>query len=417
MNSGLPLDERHSFRARWLFPLDGQPIENGTVEITRGRISAIHDRHDPRARDLGNVAIIPGLVNAHTHLEFSDLSRPLGPADSFTEWVRAVVDHRRNRKTDRLQLVRQGLCECADAGTTALGEITTDEASLAALDERGPAVCAFRESIGFLAEQIDEQLQTARRFLDAVELPSQARVTRGLSPHAPYSVHPELFARLVDLATEKRAPVAIHLAETRAEIEFLDRGTGPFLGLLQNFGVWKEDVIPRGSRPLDYLRSLQRLDRALVVHGNYLSDEEISFVAERPHLTVVYCPRTHAYFGHEAHPWQQLLSQGGSVAIGTDSRASNPDLSLWRELCFLHSHFPRVAPATLLKLGTAAGARALNLPGDDWCLKPGGAANLAVISLGSTAGGEPYALLFDERNSIRTAMGNGAWYGPLDKAL
>ncbi len=417
MNSGPPLDERHSYRARWLFPLDGRAIENGTVEITRGRISAIHARHDPQARDLGNVAIIPGLVNAHTHLEFSDLSQPLGPADSFTDWIRAVVDHRRRRRTVSLQLVREGLRECADAGTTALGEITTDNASLAALNERGPAVCAFREAVGFLAEQIDEQLQTARRFLEAAASAPQTHITRGLSPHAPYSVHPELFARLVDLATEKKAPVAIHLAETRAEIEFLDRGTGPFLGLLQNFGVWKEGVIPRGSRPLDYLRSLQRLDRALVVHGNYLSDEEISFVAERPHLTVVYCPRTHAYFAHETHPWQQLLAQGGSVAIGTDSRASNPDLSLWRELCFLHSHFPRVSPATLLKLGTTAGARALNHPGDDWGLKPGCAANLAVISLASTVGGEPYALLFDTRNCVRAAMGNGSWYGPHDKAL
>jgi cytosine/adenosine deaminase-related metal-dependent hydrolase len=146
------------------------------------------------------------------------------------------------------------------------------------------------------------------------------------------------------------------------------------------------------------------------VHGNYLNDTEIDYIASRPHLTVVYCPRTHAYFGHSPHPWLRLLERGASVAIGTDSRASNPDLSLWRELCFLRDHFPNVDPRTLLKLGTVNGAQALGLGADDWSLKPGRAANLAVVDFDESAPGDPYHAIFRGNRAISGTMLQGRWF-------
>ena len=179
--------------------------------------------------------------------------------------------------------------------------------------------------------------------------------------------------------------------------------------MLRQFGAWSDGVFPRGSRPIDYLRVLEPLDRALIVHGNYLDREEIDFIAARPQLAVVYCPRTHAYFGHEAHCWLELMERGGSVAIGTDGRGSNPDLSLLRELCFLRDRFPEAAPQTLLRLGTACGARALGFDPADWSLAPGKAANLAVVNLDATDRVDPYDAVLDRRCSVAGTMRGGLW--------
>ena len=137
--------------------------------------------------------------------------------------------------------------------------------------------------------------------------------SRGISPHAPYTVHPGLLKRLVALAVEKKLPVAMHLAESREELELLATGTGPFRDLLVDRSMWDTEAIPLGSTPLDYLRTLAEAPRALVIHGNNLSDEEIGFLAaHRERMSVVYCPRTHAYFGHDPYPLEQNAGRWGA---------------------------------------------------------------------------------------------------------
>jgi cytosine/adenosine deaminase-related metal-dependent hydrolase len=222
-------------------------------------------------------------------------------------------------------------------------------------------------------------------------------------------VHPQLFAELVRLADEFNAPLAMHLAESRGELELLARGTGEFLEFLQRLGVWRPDAIAHGTRPMDYLRPLSALNHALVIHGNYLADDEIEFLSGCETITVVYCPRTHAFFGHDPHPWRRLSANGANVAIGTDSRASNPDLSVWNELSFLHTHFPDVPPSTLLELGTIRGARALGLGHETGSLPAGKAADLAVVSLPPADSTDPYALLFDPDAEITGTMCRGMW--------
>ena len=155
-------------------------------------------------------------------------------------------------------------------------------------------------------------------------------------------MHPELFRGLVDLAVARRAPLAMHLAETREELQLLALGTGEFVPFLEELGVWRPEAIPRESRPLDYFHELARVETALAIHGNYLALDEIEFLAGHPNVSVVYCPRTHAYFRHAAHPWRKLLARGVNVALGTDSRGSNPDLSVWNELLFLRTLAPDV---------------------------------------------------------------------------
>jgi cytosine/adenosine deaminase-related metal-dependent hydrolase len=394
------------YKAAWVIPMDRPPIENGVVEVHRGWIAAVRPAL-PResAADLGDVALLPGLVNAHAHLEFSSVAEPFQPARPFTDWIRSLVAYRRrelasNSPAARIA-VQRGAAEAVQSGTTLLGEIATADWSDGRLPTRRPHVVAFRELIGLRPELVNVQVELAAEWLRS----SADRVTRGLSPHAPYSVSPELLARSVALARQCHAPVAMHLAETREELQFLAEGRGPFVEMLQSFGAWPEGGQPTGRRPLDVLQSLADAPQALVVHGNYLADDELDFVAARPWMSVVYCPRTHEFFGHEAHPWRRLLAKGANVALGTDGRGSNPDLSLWNELVFLHARFPDVAPNTLLELGTLRGARALGREQDCGSLSVGKRADLIAVSLpDSAARRDPLETLIGADREIRRVM-------------
>ena len=405
------------YKAAWVIPVDRPPIENGVVEIHDGLITVVRSAlpHES-CHDLGDVALLPGLVNAHAHLEFSLVESPFGgiqPARPFTDWIRLLVAYR----TDRGQALRNfgigrgqfrnseapdplnsGAIEAAESGTSLLGEIATAGWNAMALPANGPRVVAFRELIGLKPETADLQITLAEEWLRR----ESQRVTYGLSPHAPYSVAPELLRRSVDLAKQFDAPVAMHLAETRAELEFLAHGRGEFVEMLKSFGAWPEEGLPLGRRPLDILRTLADAPRALVVHGNYLADDELDFIAARPQMSVVYCPRTHEFFGHEPHPWRQLLAKGANVALGTDGRGSNPDLSLWNELVFLRERFPDVAPCTLLELGTLAGAKALGCEHDCGTITPGKRADLIAISL--TGSGDPLEKLLVAGRPISIGM-------------
>lgn len=390
-----------SYRARWVLPVGSAPLENGVVEVTDGVVTAIHNRAAPDAEWLGNVAIVPALVNAHAHLEFSDLDTPLEPSQPFTAWIRRLMAYRGERDIDPADAARLGRAESAAAGTGLIGEIATEGWSARAFDGPGPEVVALRELIGLGPERIAEQRDLAREHLGLGP-------TVGLSPHAPYSVHPDLLEAAVELAAEHSVPLAIHLAETVAELELLQVGSGELAEMLREFGVWRDGLFGKGTRPLAYLEPLAKLRDALVVHGNYLANDEVAWLARHPHIALVYCPRTHAYFGHAGHPWRELIAAGGTVAIGTDGRGSNPDLSVWNELRFLHERFPEFDPRTLLELGTRNGARALGREGRFGSITPGRPAHLAVVQLPAADATDPHAILFDGTSVTRT-MVHGEW--------
>ncbi|MGQ0635529.1 MAG: amidohydrolase family protein [Planctomycetaceae bacterium] len=407
--------------ARWVLPVDGPPLERGVVEIEGGLITALHSKPPgPNAVDLGSVALIPGLVNAHTHLELSDVDAPLPFAGSFTDWLGSVIEHRRARAAGATATpattpaVIRGCRECLAQGTTLVADIVSPEWNPATVAETSLPVVALLECLGLSAERILEQVRAALNHLRQAESGSEPGVQRGLSPHAPYSVHPDLLSALVDIAVSHEAPVAIHLAETEAERDLLAGGRGPFVEFLKSIGAWRDGVFRGGLRFADYLRELARAPWGLVIHGNYLAGEDLDLLAGCPHLSVVYCPRTHARFGHAPHPWQTLLSRGIAVALGTDSRASNPDLSLWRELQFLHERHPEFPPHRLLELGTREGARALNTENTRGTLTPGKRADLAVVALPAHPAADPYDLLFHSTARISATMVGGGKSVPQD---
>ncbi|WP_339728796.1 amidohydrolase family protein [uncultured Gimesia sp.] len=405
--------ERQILKARWVFPVDRPPLEGAVVEVEGSRIAAVYAGDHPQAIDLGNSALIPGLVNAHTHLEFSHLERPLGPTAPFTDWIRSIMKSRFESHVSVKQSIQQGIAESLAAGTTCLGEIATSVESVHQLGQTEPAPRAvvFRECLGFSADRIAGQEQMAAEFLEQqTEGEMYGRLRLGLSPHAPYSVHPDLYLNLVQQARDQGVPVAVHLAETQAELDLLERKQGPFVELLSELGLWDPRILNEGMRLYDYLVPLAELTSALAVHGNYFGKEEIEFLRQAPQISVVYCPRTHHYFGHPPHPWLTLISQGINVALGTDSRASNPDLSLWNELLFLREAFPGISTGLILECGTLAGARALELSDEIGSVTVGKRADLALIQLPDSAAGLSGSdLLLNSGSHVSRLMLNGCW--------
>jgi cytosine/adenosine deaminase-related metal-dependent hydrolase len=362
--------------------------------------------------DLGDVAIVPGLVNAHTHLEFSALPHPLGtPGISLPDWLRLVIEHRQAAGVDPYQAVARGLEECLAAGTSAVGEIaTTDWRAADALPQTMPSTVMFHESIGPTPARAQSAIAAAQKFL-AVQ-GTRPDVLPALCPHAPYTVHPHLLSSLVELSRQYRVPVAMHLAESREELELLLLSAGPIRELLESVGAWEPSDSGRLACIGDYLAELAKAHRALVIHGNYLDGEQVAFLAaHRQTMSVVYCPRTHDYFGHEPYPLASRLAAGVAMALGTDSRASNPDLNVFEEMRFVAAHHPDVDPAAVFRLGTLGGAASLGLDDRTGTIEPGKQADLAIVALGDHASADPHEWLFAPESRVVQTCTRGQWSG------
>jgi len=400
MSAPAPPLPPHALKARWVFPVAAAPIPDGVVTLDGERIVDVGaaPAGDVPVEDLGSVALLPGLVNAHTHLDLSHLARPLGePGMGFVDWIRRVIEHRLETQSDRP--VERGIEESIRCGVTTLGDVSQPAVPRGPYDAAPLDCTVFLELIGLEPERITSALEAARIHVGAGR--QSARWQPGLSPHAPYSVHPRLLDAVISRMGRERVPLAFHLAESREELELLGSGAGPFRELLQDMGVWTPGMIRPGTRPLDYLARLARTSRSLVIHGNYLDDEEIALVAEHAErMAVVYCPRTHAYFGHAPYPLEKMLSAGVPVALGTDSRASSPDLDLLAEMREASSKHPNVPRETVLRLGTLGGAEALGRAADAGTLEPDKLANLTAVSLPPGAEGEPHDLLFEAGGEV-----------------
>jgi cytosine/adenosine deaminase-related metal-dependent hydrolase len=383
----------HTLAARYVFPVTGDPVPEGMVVVDEGRIVSVGSvACRGQLEDLGNVAILPGLVNAHTHLELSGFQRPLGTAGmSLPEWIRQLMAAR--PAVDARRAVCRGLAECEWRGVAALGDIAQPGWSAEPLAESPIRTTVFLELIGPTAARRDAAIELARQHLGARR--PDAAWQAGLSPHAPYTVRRDLLDAVVEMSATARVPLAFHLAESREELELLRSGTGPLRELLEELGAWEPGGFAPGGRPLDYLQALAAADRSLVIHGNYFDSEEIAFLGRHaPRMTVVYCPRSHAWFGHSPYPLAGMLAAGALVALGTDSRASAPDLSLLEEMREAAWRHPGVTAEQFVRMATLNGAKALGLDRELGTLEPGKAAELTIVPLPERSG-DPYKLLLN----------------------
>jgi aminodeoxyfutalosine deaminase len=372
-----------SFHVRRLLNPGDAPLKNVQVSVDEaGILTEIRSMPDSRASDALPVALIPPLINAHTHLEFSSLLKPLLPAAPFPDWIRSVIRYRNSGSSAAgaaAESISRGIRESRAAGVLAIGEITTGEVA-DLLPQAGGQLISFRECIGLSPERIESQLEAVQRHLTQCRVHS---VRAAVSPHAPYSVHPELFDALADIAEQHQLPIAMHLAETQDEMQLLESGTGRFADFLQELGIWNDRIFPGGRSVTPLLERLARNPRALAIHGNYLNRQQLTQLAEQRGPAIVYCPRTHRYFAHDPHPWLQLSAAGVPVILGTDSRASSPDLSIWNEVQ-LATHQAVTAGSQfafelVLPMVTSCPARILGLNPDDFLIRPGQPLNAVVM--------------------------------------
>lgn len=320
---------------RWLVSGTEVPLEYMRLTESAGVISDVRPIPDSERQSVAPLMLMPPLVNSHTHLEFSGLSEPLGPRDSFAGWIGTVLQQRNHPERDSAVEISKGLWECECNFLHTVGEIVTGSEISEYPESQALQKVMFQEVIGLTDSRIDEQYSMAVARVQQIRASGRQDLLAGLSPHASYTVHPDLLQRLTALSTEYGLTVAMHLAETRAEMQLLERGNGELAELLQRMGLFSARLFPGGRTICELLEILAAAPSALVVHGNYLGPEELKFLQQHPRMTVVYCPRTHAWFRHDDYPLQAMLASGIRVVLGTDSRASNPDLNLMQELAFV----------------------------------------------------------------------------------
>lgn len=374
-------------RAAWVCPVAAPPLADGWVTVRSGRIAQVGSGHDApaatRTELLGDVVLLPGLVNAHTHLELSWLRGRVPPADDFLSWVGDLMKARRGLEQpgDRATSdpARAAIASMRATGTVAVGDISNALITPQLLtDARMPAV-VFHELLGF--KVTDGPRHVAEAVARHVGLASEY-VRMAVAPHAPFSVSRELFDAIRDhVADAVPAPTSVHVGESREEVTLLTTGGGPWRERLKTLGAWREGWTAPGVGPGDYLCDLGVIaEGTLVVHGVQLADSELARIAEAG-ATLVTCPRSNVWVGVGAPPIERFLTSGVSLALGTDSLASVSDLNLFSELAVLGQIAPEAPSRELLAMATQGGADALGLGDDFGAILPGRRAVLVAVKV------------------------------------
>ena len=373
------------FTADWLLPIANAPLRHGAVTIADGRIVSVDAGGSAAAVDLGRVAILPALVNAHTHLELSYLHGRIPPRERFLDWIGELMAARRQfpdpADAGIVSAARRGIDELRASGTGLVGDVSNTLVTVPLLRESGVAAHVFYELLGFNVTDPEQRVSAARAEISA--LAADGDVVRvSLAPHAPYSVSPALFTAIRgDLDAHPGGVSTVHLGESPEEVEFLKRGSGPWRTMLEQLGVWTDDWRAPGVSPVGYLSELGFLDRCvLTVHGVQFDGDDLSRLASLG-VTIVSCPRSNVYVGVGAPPIEAFYAMDVDVAFGTDSLASAPDLNLFGELAAARRLAPRVTARRLLESATLVGARALGFERDFGTVEPGKRAALIAVRL------------------------------------
>lgn len=378
------------YHASWVLPIASPPLRNGTVVEQDGRIAYVGPRKGAPSGgddiDLGDVMLLPGLVNAHCHLELTAM-RGFLDGLGFREWIVRLTLARRAVLTPDMLLdaARLGVDEGLQYGITTFADTGDTGAGFDAMLERGARGLCYREVFGPDPAQCDEAVAA----LDAKVAEMQERATSlvgvGVSPHAPYTVSDALFRATASLARARKLPLAVHIAESEAESQLVERASGEFAEAFRARGL---DVSPRARTPIALLESLGVLDaRALLIHCVRVDADDIGAIA-RHDCPVAHCPASNAKLGHGIAPLAALLAAGVRVGVGTDSVASNDRMDLLDEarLASLFAtaregRHDALGAERALELATLGGARALGLDGEIGTLEVGKAADLTAFPI------------------------------------
>jgi len=365
------------YRAAWVLPIAGPPIRGGVVAVDGELIAAVGPHGGGAVEDLGGVAILPGVVNAHTHLELSWMRGQVPPNASMPAWAASLMALRRTVSPEPAEPIADAIREARRAGTSLVGDVTNTFATYEPLLDSELSAALFRELLGFSAADPDAVVRVAQDQIAA--LTPVAWLRPSLAPHAPYSVSPALM-RAIGRGNGDR-PLSIHLGESAQEVQFLRDGTGEWRALLERLGVWNAAWTPPACGPVDYLDGFGLVnERLIAVHGVQFTDGELARLAAAA-ATVVTCPRSNRWTGAGAPPIERFYASGARVAIGTDSLASVADLNLFAELAEVRRLAPGVPASRILASATLAGAQALGFASELGSIEPGKRADLLAVRL------------------------------------
>ena len=407
-------------RARIVLPISQPPIEDGAVAISAGRVTAIGrwrdvSGGDNEVMDLGESVLLPGLVNAHCHLDYTHLAGQIAPTREFPDWIKSIMALKSQwGYSEFADSWLRGAWMLARTGTTTVADIEAVPELLPEVWNTTPLrVFSFLELTGVKSRRPPRDVvEEAARLIES--LPA-ARGGAGLSPHAPYSTTPDLLRHAARQARQQQWRVTTHVAESQAEFDMFMYRRGPLHDWLKS---------QRDMRDCGLGSPVQHLDRAgllgenfLAVHANYLWDHDARLLAERG-ASVVHCPRSHAYFGHQRFPLEQFTAEGVNLCLGTDSLASvnqvrrQPlELSLFAEMRALAGKASGLAPETILRMATVNGARALGLSGQAGELSAGSFADAIAVPFAGAVNDAAEAVV-NHAGYVGAAMIGGQWVVP-----
>ena len=406
-------------RARVVLPLTRPPIKDGAVLIYGNRVARVGRWKDlsgddrDEVVDLGETLLLPGLVNAHCHLDYTDMAGQFPPQKSFTDWIKLITTAKSEwNYSEFAESWLNGARMLARTGTTTVADFEAVPELLPEVWEATPLrVISFLELTGVKSRrQPNAILRNALERIDA--LPAH-RCRARIAPHAPYSTAPELLRLSAETARERGWPLSVHVAESASEFEMFMHARGEMHAWLRRN---QRDMHDCGfGSPVQQLQRNGALgDNFLAVHVNYLAAKDADRLG-RKKVSVVHCPRSHAYFKHAPFPLAELACANVNLCLGTDSLASMDkksrqtiELNLFTEMQTLAAARPGLPPRTILQMATLNGARALGLRGQVGEISAGTFADVIAVPF---AGKLPavYEAVLHHRGNVAASLIDGQW--------
>ena len=366
-----------------------EPIEDGFVLVQDSRILQVGKRSDlyfaPSLRmlDLGDTLLLPGLINAHCHLDFTLFKGKVKYRGGFREWLRQMAVKSRATTTAQFKKsIQDGIAQSLAFGTTSLCDVASSWESYPLLRKSALRAFVFFEMIDMAQPSTERYWKNFQQRLNS--LLHQAPVTEtcgwGLSPHTPFTVSKELFQLAKQFLSHHRDILTtIHVAESREESRYFKSGSGPMADRIKILNPsW---TIPHSTTPVQYLSQngwMPKLD--LGVHLNEVNSKDLKCLSKN-RIAVVHCPGSHDYFGHKSFPYGRMKKMKIPVCLGTDSLASNQSLSLFREMRLFQKKYPEISSQEILSLVTVKPAQALGRGGELGRVKPGYLADFIGIPI------------------------------------
>ena len=416
-------DQQLIIRGRIVLPISAPPIENGAILIFRDRIAVAGAWKDFPAElkfsgrgkilDLGDAILLPGLVNAHCHLDYTGMAGIWPPPRTFTDWIpRMLAAKAEWSYSDYARSWISGAKMLVQSGTTTVADIEAAPELLPDVWDSTPLrLVSFLELTGVRSKRDPaEILQEALAKIDSIPHP---RCSAALSPHAPYSTSPELLRLCAHAARNKKLPVAVHVAESTQEFDMFTHARGEMFEWLKRNGRDNSDC--GIGTPIQHLERAGLIGKNLLaIHANYLADTDFALLAGKG-LSIVHCPRSHTYFQHREFPLDKFLAAKVNVCLGTDSLATvakndkqELELNLFQEMQVLARAHPALSPETILKMATLNGARALGMAGKVGELSVNAFADLISIPYAGDLSGAHEAVV-NFTGHVRESMISGQW--------